>query len=95
LQYLESPYETLSMLSALEAAVIVLHELPVAERERFMIQRLPETLGGTERPVQILSADRLAGALSRYDLIAEMDLPTWDPHLDARHVARVYRLSSS
>jgi putative methyltransferase (TIGR04325 family) len=91
LQYLERPYETLATLSALEAAVIVLHELPVAERERFMIQRLPESLGGTERPIQILSSSRLAAALSSYDLIADMDLPPWDPFLDARHAAQVFR----
>jgi putative methyltransferase (TIGR04325 family) len=91
LQYLEEPYETLATLSALKPAVIVLHELPVAERERFMIQRLPEGLGGTERPVQILSSGRLAAALSSYELIAEMDLPAWDAELDARHAAQVFR----
>jgi putative methyltransferase (TIGR04325 family) len=91
LQYLERPYDELAMLSALNPAVIVLHELPVAERERFMIQRLPEGLGGTERPVQILSSDRLAAALSSYDLIADIDLPPWDPDLDARHAAQVFR----
>jgi putative methyltransferase (TIGR04325 family) len=91
LQYLEKPYDTLAMLSALKPAVIVLHELPVAERERFMIQRLPESLGGTERPVQILSSGRLAAALSSYDLIADTDLPPWDPDIDARHAAQVFR----
>jgi putative methyltransferase (TIGR04325 family) len=91
LQYLEKPYDTLAMLSGLNPAVIVLHELPVAERERFMIQRLPEGLGGTERPIQILSSGRLAAALSSYDLIAETDLPPWDPSIDARHVAQVFR----
>lgn len=91
LQYLERPYETLEMLSTLNSAVIVLHELPVAEHERFMIQRLPEGLGGTERPVQILSSRRLAAALSSYDLVADMDLPPWVPDIDARHAAQVYR----
>jgi putative methyltransferase (TIGR04325 family) len=91
LQYLERPYDTLAMFSALKPAVIVLHELPVAERERFMIQRLPEGLGGTERPVQILSADRLAAAMSSYELIADTDLPPWDPYIDARQAAQVYR----
>lgn len=91
LQYLEEPYDTLAMLSALKPAVIVLHELPVAQRERFMIQRLPEGLGGTERPIQILSSSRLAAALSSYDLIAETDLPPWDPRIDARHAAQVFR----
>ena len=78
LQYLENPYDTLAKLSALKPAVIVLHELPVAEHERFMIQRLPEGLGGTERPIQILSSGRLAAALSSYDLFADMDLPPWN-----------------
>jgi putative methyltransferase (TIGR04325 family) len=91
LQYLEKPYTMLEMLSALEPAVIVLHELPVAERERFMIQRLPEGLGGTERPIQILSSGRLAAALSSYELIADTDLPRWDPDIDARHAAQVFR----
>lgn len=91
LQYLEKPYDTLAMIGALEPAVIVLSELPVAERERFMIQRLPESLGGTERPVQTLSSGRLAAALSSYDLIADMDLPPWDPYIDARQVAQVFR----
>jgi putative methyltransferase (TIGR04325 family) len=91
LQYLEKPYETLAMLSALKPAAIVLHELPVAERERFMIQRLPEGLGGTARPIQILSYPGLAAALSSYDLIADMDLPAWDLYIDARHAAQVYR----
>lgn len=91
LQYLEKPYDALAMLGALNAAVIVLHELPVAERERFMIQRLPESLGGGERPIQILSSSKLATALSSYDLIAETDLPTWDPYIDARHVAQVFQ----
>jgi putative methyltransferase (TIGR04325 family) len=91
LQYLDDPYDALATLSALKPAVIVLHELPLADREQFMIQRLPEALGGTARPVQILSADRLGAALSSYDLIAEIDLPTWDPYIDARHVAQVYR----
>lgn len=92
LQYLEKPYDALAMLSALEPPVIVLHELPLAERERFMVQRLPEGLGGTERPIQILSAGKLAAAMASYELIAEMDLPAWDPHVDARHVAQVLRL---
>jgi putative methyltransferase (TIGR04325 family) len=91
LQYLEEPYDTLATLSALEPAVFVLHELPVAERERFMIQRLPEGLGGTDRPVQILSSGRLAAALSSYDLIADIDLPPWAPYIDARHAAQVLR----
>ena len=91
LQYLERPYDTLAMLSSFKPAVIVLHELPVAERERFMIQRLPEGLGGTERPIQILSSGRLAAALSSYDLIADIDLPPWDPYIDARHAAQVFR----
>ena len=91
LQYLEKPYAALAMLSALKPAVIVLHELPVAEHERFMIQRLPEGLGGTERPVQILSSGKLAAALSSYDLIADTDLPPWDPCIDARHAAQVFR----
>jgi putative methyltransferase (TIGR04325 family) len=91
LQYLERPYDTLAVLSAVKPAVIVLHELPVAERERFMIQRLPESLGGTERPIQILSSGRLATALSSYELIAETDLPPWDPYIDARHAAQVFR----
>jgi putative methyltransferase (TIGR04325 family) len=91
LQYLEDPYDTLATLSALSPAVVVLHELPVAERERFMIQRLPEGLGGTERPVQILSSGRVAAALSSYELIADMDLPQWDPCIDARHAAQVFR----
>ena len=91
LQYLEKPYDALAMLGALNAAVIVLHELPVAKRERFMIQRLPESLGGGERPIQILSSNKLATALSSYDLIADTDLPPWDPYIDARHVAQVFR----
>jgi putative methyltransferase (TIGR04325 family) len=91
LQYLENPYATLAMLTALKPAVIVLHELPVAQRERFMIQRLPESLGGTERPIQILSSSRLAAALSGYDLIADTELPPWDPYIDARHAAQVFR----
>jgi len=91
LQYLEKPYDTLAKLSALKPAVIVLHELPVAQRERFMIQRLPESLGGTERPIQILSAGRLAAALPGYELIADMDLPPWDPYIDARHAAQVFQ----
>jgi putative methyltransferase (TIGR04325 family) len=91
LQYLEKPYDALAMLGALHAAVIVLHELPVAERERFMIQRLPESLGGGERPFQILSSGKLATALSSYELIADIDLPRWDPYIDARHVAQVFQ----
>jgi putative methyltransferase (TIGR04325 family) len=91
LQYLEKPYDALAMLTAFKPAVVVLHELPLAERERFMIQRLPEGLGGTERPIQILSSGRLAAALSSYDLISEMDLPLWDPYINARHAAQVYR----
>jgi putative methyltransferase (TIGR04325 family) len=90
LQYLEKPYDTLAMLSALKPPVIVLHELPVAERERFMIQRLPESLGGTERPIRILSSGRLAAVLSSYELIADTDLPPWDPCIDARHAAQVF-----
>lgn len=90
LQYLAKPYEMLAKLNELGSAVIVLHELPVAERERFMIQRLPEGLGGTERPIQILSSGRLEAALPSYELIADMDLPPWDPDIDARHVAQVF-----
>jgi putative methyltransferase (TIGR04325 family) len=91
LQYLEKPYDALATLSALSPAVIVLHELPVAERGRFMIQRLPGSLGGGRRPIQILSSSKLATALSSYDLIADMDLPPWDPYIDARHVAQVFQ----
>ncbi len=92
LQYLESPFEYLSRLISLEPAVIVLHEFPVADRERFMVQHVMPELGAGSRPIRIFSQDEVASAFVEYDLVEEIGLPAWDRALvGARHVARIYR----
>ena len=92
LQYLESPFELLGRLTSFGPPVIVLNELPVGDRERFMVQHLLPALGGGSRPVRILCAEQITAALADYELVEEIGLPAWDPTLvDARHVSRLYR----
>ena len=92
LQYLESPFEVLSRLLLLAPEIFVLHEFPIAERERFMVQHLMSELGGGSRPVRIFSQDEIAAAFVDYELVEEIGLPPWDRTLvEARHVARIYR----
>jgi len=92
LQYLQSPFEYLSRLTAWAPAAVVLNELPVGDRERFMVQHYLPELGGGLRTVRIFSESQLAAALADYDLIEEVVLPPWDPLLvGVRHVSRVYQ----
>jgi len=92
LQYLESPFAHVSRLVSLEPDIFVLHEFPVADRERFMVQHLMPELGGQSRPVRIFCEDEVASAFIDYELIEEIGLPPWDRTLvGARHVARIYR----
>jgi putative methyltransferase (TIGR04325 family) len=92
LQYLESPFEYLSRLIALDPDMFVLHEFPVADRERFMVQHLMPELGGGSRPIRIFNQNDVTEAFIGYELVEEIGLPPWDRTLmDARHVARVYR----
>jgi len=92
LQYLESPFEYVAQLLSLAPEFFVLHEFPIADRERFMVQHLLPELGGQSRPIRIFSQDEVAAAFLDYDLIEEIGLPPWDRTLvGARHVARIYR----
>jgi putative methyltransferase (TIGR04325 family) len=92
LQYLASPFEYISKLMSLSPALFVLHEFPVADRQRFMVQHLLPELGGGSRPVRIFSERDVAAAFSGYDLLEEIVLRPWDRVLaDARQVARIYR----
>jgi putative methyltransferase (TIGR04325 family) len=61
LQYLEAPFEYLSQLIALEPQIVVLHEFPLAERERFMVQDLLPELGGGSRPIRIFAGFPVIG----------------------------------
>jgi hypothetical protein len=91
LQYLESPFEYVSRLTACVPAAIVLNEFPVGTRERFMIQHYLPELGGGRRTVRIFSEAQIAAALAGYELIEEIALAPWDPTLvDVRHVSRLY-----
>ncbi|MGB6489746.1 MAG: methyltransferase, TIGR04325 family [Steroidobacteraceae bacterium] len=91
LQYLQSPFEYLSRLTACVPAAIVLNEFPVGNRERFMVQHYLPELGGGRRTVRIFSEAQIAAALAGYDLIEEIALAPWDPTLvDVRHVSRLY-----
>jgi putative methyltransferase (TIGR04325 family) len=92
LQYLESPFEYVSRLLSLAPDIVVLHEFPVADRERFMVQHLMPELGGRSRPIRIFSQNDVAAAFVDFDLVEEIELPPWDRSLvGARHVARIYR----
>ncbi len=92
LQYLESPFEYVSRLVSLAPEMFVLHEFPIAKRERFMVQHLMPELGGGSRPARIFCQDEVAAAFADYELIEELGLPPWDRTLvGARHVARIYR----
>jgi putative methyltransferase (TIGR04325 family) len=92
LQYLESPFEYLSRLVSLAPDIFVLHEFPIADCERFMVQHLMPELGGGSRPIRIFSQDEVAAAFIDYELVEEIGLPPWDRTLvGARHVARIYR----
>jgi putative methyltransferase (TIGR04325 family) len=92
LQYLESPFQYVSRLLSLSPDIVVLHEFPVADRERFMVQHLIPELGGGSRPVRIFSEGEVAAAFAKFVLVEEIGLPPWDPSLvGARHVARIYR----
>jgi putative methyltransferase (TIGR04325 family) len=92
LQYLESPFEYLSRLLSLAPQIVVLHEFPLADRERFMVQHLMLELGGGSRPVRIFSRDQVAAAFVDYELVEEIELPSWDRTLvGAQHVARLYQ----
>jgi putative methyltransferase (TIGR04325 family) len=92
LQYLETPFAYLSRLMSLAPDIIVLHEFPVADRERFMVQHLMPELGGGSRPIRIFNEDEVAAAFIDYQLVEEIGLPPWDRALvGARQVARIYR----
>jgi putative methyltransferase (TIGR04325 family) len=92
LQYLASPFEYISRLASLSPAFLVVHEFPIGDRERFMVQHLLPELGGGSRPVRIFSEREVASAFAGYDLIEEIGLPPWDRSLvGARQVARIYR----
>jgi len=92
LQYLDKPFTYLSRLMSLAPDVIVLHEFPVAARERFMVQNLMPELGGGSRPIRIFNEDEVAAAFIDYQLVEEIGLPPWDRTLvGARQVARIYR----
>jgi putative methyltransferase (TIGR04325 family) len=92
LQYLESPFEYVSRLMSLAPDIFVIHEFPIANRERFMVQHLMPELGGGSRPIRIFNQGDIAEAFIGYELVEEIGLPPWDRTLvDARHVARVYR----
>jgi putative methyltransferase (TIGR04325 family) len=92
LQYLEAPFEYISRLMSFAPDFFVLHEFPIADRERFMVQHLLPQLGGRSRPVRIFSQHEVAKAFIDYDLIEETALPSWDRTLvGAWHVARIYR----
>jgi putative methyltransferase (TIGR04325 family) len=92
LQYLESPFEILSHLLSLEPEIFVVHEFPVSDRERFMVQHLIPELGGGSRPVRIFNRYDVAKSFVDYELIEEIELPLWDITLvDSDQVVRVYR----
>jgi putative methyltransferase (TIGR04325 family) len=92
LQYLENPFEQLARLLALAPELFLLHEFPLASRERFMVQRLLPELGGGSRPVRIFSRNEVDAAFADYSLVEEIVLPSWDPTLvNAQQVARIYR----
>lgn len=91
LQYLTDPYGTVSMLVGKNPDVLILHELPVADTERFFAQRLPPELGGRDHAVRVLSETKLAEATRGYDVLEEMELGRWCPFEGPRHVARLYR----
>jgi putative methyltransferase (TIGR04325 family) len=92
LQYLASPFEYISTLMSLSPALFVLHEFPIADRQRFMVQHLLPELGGGSRPVRIFSEREIAEAFVGYDLLEEIVLRPWDRALvGARQVARIYR----
>ncbi len=92
LQYLESPFEYVSRLMSLEPQIIVLHEFPIADRSRILIQHVMPELGGGSRPARIFSQSEVAAAFADYVLVEEIGLPPWDRTLvGARQVARIYQ----
>jgi putative methyltransferase (TIGR04325 family) len=91
LQYLETPYAALKSLLANQPEVLILHELPLATRQRFMVQHLLPELGGGLRPVQLITEIALAEAVVGYEIVTEMSLPDWAHVKHARQVARLYR----
>jgi putative methyltransferase (TIGR04325 family) len=92
LQYLQSPFEVLSRLLSLSPEIVVIHEFPMADRERFMVQHLMPELGGGSRPVRIFNRYDVAKAFVDYELVEEIELPPWDSTLVGAHqVARLYR----
>jgi len=91
LQYHENPYQNLSRLAALQPDVFVLHGLPLAAKEKFMVQKWPPACGMVDMAVRILAENKLSSALFGYDLISEMQLPQWDSAIGTELVARVYR----
>ena len=94
LQYLDAPFEYITRLLRLAPQVVVLNELPLGARERFMVQRLLPELGGGSRPIRIFGQATIDAAFHGYRLIDEIELPAWDRSLaGARQVSRVYRRS--
>lgn len=91
LQYLERPFELLRQLMELGPSCVVLLELPIAARERFVIQHLLAELGGGSRPARIFRQSDITSALVGYRLLEEIELQPWDRTLaGARHVSRLY-----
>jgi putative methyltransferase (TIGR04325 family) len=97
LQYLENPYQALNDLAALKPKVILLHELPLSEKmSDYGVQILGHVLGGGSRPFQFLTKTGIEGALSEYEMLAEIKLPDWVPRKvpKTEEVARLYIASA-
>lgn len=91
LQYLHEPYSTMRSLIGISPEILVLNELPIAEKERIALQKLHPSWGGGTRPFQIISEAKLREATAGYEIEIEIELRAWASFEGVRHVGRIYK----
>jgi len=74
LEYLPDRYDILTKLASSNPNTIVIDRSPIAERERFMIQRVAPHDGGYVVPCAVLSRSKLESALAGYDVFFEQTI---------------------
>ena len=92
LQYLPDPYEVLSQLLRQRPRLVIFDELPLGSEVKFLVQKLPKALGGSELPCQILTHSKLDEVLRGYKRLVNKVLPDWCPVPGVKSYFRVYKL---
>ncbi len=93
MQYLADPYGTLRTLLAKRPRFVIFDELPLGDEVKYIVQKLPASLGGSELPCQILTHEKLAAEMRGYTRITDKILPDWCPIAGVKSHFRIYQLN--